>query len=107
MLHVLWLIVYPGLAAPTDDEQNGDGIYLGIYQRRDRVHGVPQPAVLQIDRRGLAGCQVIPGSQTNGTSLIGSYDVLLPHTQGSYQPVAKPFELGIGDSGIEGKPTLL
>jgi hypothetical protein len=95
--------MYPGLAAPTDDEQNGDGIYLGIYQRGDRVHGVPQPAVLHIDHCSLAGRQMIARRERDSVTLIRSYDVPVAYAQRKHQLVAKPFELRIRDSGVEGE----
>ena len=74
---VLGFVLSAWFSPPSDQQQHGDRVHLGVDERQQGVDGVAQPAVLHVDARQLARPQVVPGGQGNGRTLVGGDDVLI------------------------------
>ena len=100
LLHVLRLVVYAGAAAPADEKQYGDVVYLLVGQRCQRVDDVALAAVLHVDDPHLAGGEVVTGGKTDSGSFVGSDDVMTAvDIVGDVG--ADVFQQAVGDSGEE------
>jgi hypothetical protein len=73
---MLWLIMDSWLSAPSDDDQHGDGVYVLISKRQERIDGVAQSRVLQIHQGNVSCRQVITYRKSNAAAFVGADDVL-------------------------------
>ena len=72
---MLRLIVQVRLAAPADDEDARDAVDLPMQQREQGIDEVAEAAVLQVDERHFARCEVAARRERRRTSLIGSNEM--------------------------------
>jgi len=70
LYEMLRLIVEIRLTAPADDEDAGDAVDLPMQQREQGVDDVAEAAVLQIDERHLARCDMIARRKCRRAALI-------------------------------------
>ena len=70
LLNVLRLILHPGFPPPADCQQARETVYTRIHQGCQRIHGIPQSAVLHIAQSRLSRCQIMTRAQTNRAAFI-------------------------------------
>ena len=70
LYEMLRLVVQIRLAAPTDDKDARDAVDILVQQREERIDDVAESAVLEIDKRRLARCEMIARRECRCAALV-------------------------------------
>ena len=102
---MLRLVVDAGLAAPADQEQDGDPVDRRIEEREQRVDDVSDAGVLQVDDGQLPGREVVAGGERGRRPLVRADHVALVR-HGVRDVGAEILEERVGNPGEEREAVL-
>ena len=98
---MLRFILYAGLPAPADHKQDRDPVNLRIQQRRDRVHRIPDPAVLHINHTGSSASKIMSRAQSHGSTFIRADKEIPVHFTGRLKRITQRFKQRIRNTRIK------